>query len=450
MSGNPGAPLTNTNYPPAPPPPQIQTYPYFPTYPPLPPGVNPQTGFQPPTQNFQTTYQPRENYRNRDGYHGKRNDYHNRNNNRNNNHNNDQRQERNDPIHTVFFHNIYYNTSLEDFKNYAAQFGEISNVFTKFAKGIAFVTYYDIRSAEKAVKSEYGKINGREVKTSFAYRPPAHSKRDPCESCSTVQVKIESDISKVNLEDVQDELQKFGEIREAKNCDDSKEFIIKFFDLRSAKQAVQKDGLDIKGETARIEYLPEEDEGDDPADHPPPQHHHHNRGNSNNSNNNNGNGAPQQIPYPGPYGAPMQPPFDQMGYTAYPGMFGQPYGSIPSIYGYPGVPPAPPPPPPQYGQSIQPNPPLQAQQPQQNPQAQPPPQPPQLIQSTQPNLTQPPIQAQAISQSSSQQQSQNQLSPVQQSDPVIHQQLSSAEQPQPIGVSIDQLKKFDSILPNEP
>lgn len=318
MSENSTPPANNSNYPPTPSAYPPYSYPYNQPMPPMPPPNM-------PPYHHNNNYYGRGGFRG--GYHGRRNNF--RGNRGRRNQREFDHQERNDPIHTVFFHNIDYDTKKDEFIAYASQFGEISSVFTKFEKGIAFITYFDIRSAEKAVKSEYGKMNGREVQTSFAYRPPSHSKRNASDTCSTIQVKSMADLPKIDLDDVQEEMSKYGEIRESRPADEKASFIIKFYDLRSARDAVSHNGQDVKGETVTIDYMPEEDEGDDPEDHTISNGHHHRN---------------SSMPYN--YSQSM-PPFDQMNYP-YPVYSPQSFPPIPPMFPYPPGMPAPPPPPQQF------------------------------------------------------------------------------------------------------
>lgn len=81
----------------------------------------------------------------------------------------------NQPIRTVFFYNIDYNASQDEFRTYAEQFGEIYNLFgTKLqTKGNAFVTYYNINSAIKAVdKTQDIDFRQRKISSNYSYHSP--------------------------------------------------------------------------------------------------------------------------------------------------------------------------------------------------------------------------------------------------------------------------------------
>ncbi|KAK8898774.1 hypothetical protein M9Y10_001066 [Tritrichomonas musculus] len=169
------------------------------------------------------------------------------------------------PIHTVFFCNIPFEVNYNEFRDFATKFGEISNIYPIFDKGIAFVTYNDIRDAQKAVLSKDTYLLDRRVKSDFASKPPDHARKNPCDTCSTVLVKSLEDVSKIKAEDVIGKMREFGEIRDtSQDRPHSGEFIVKFYKLSDAKDCVAHNGLDLRHETLKIEYLPEEDAGEDP------------------------------------------------------------------------------------------------------------------------------------------------------------------------------------------
>lgn len=170
------------------------------------------------------------------------------------------------PVHTVFYCNIAFDCSNEEFREFASKFGEISDIYSKISdKGIAFVTYNDLRDAQKAVFTADVSLHDRKVKRAFAYKPPEHSGKNPCDTCSTVLVTSLEDVSKIKADDVIGKMREFGEIRStSQDRPRTGEFVIKFFKLSDAKNCVDHNGLDLRHETLKIEYLPDEDAGEDP------------------------------------------------------------------------------------------------------------------------------------------------------------------------------------------
>ena len=272
-----------------------------------------------------------------------------------------QKTQINNPLHTVFFYNIPYNVSNEEFRNFALQYGEIMNLHPNLSKGQAFATYYDIRNAEKAVHDVQDKeFNGRRISSNFAFRPPNLGKKDQPTSAN-VLVKPVNYLASITEQDVSDALKSFGEIRTI-NKKEENSFLVKFFNIKDAKAcAAQTRAIKTASGEALDLTIPQEEE----PPIPPP------------SNNNKGNfkQPPQQFGAP-PFGAPPYPPPQ---YGAPPPQYGQqfpyppPYGFPPPQYGMPppqyGMPPpngqAPPPPnpPPQGTQQPIPPPPPNSQMP---------------------------------------------------------------------------------------
>ena len=132
------------------------------------------------------------------------------------------------PIHTVFYCNIPYEVSSSKFEKFASQYGEVSNIFSVFNHGFAFATYNDIRDAQKAVESTDDFLDGRRIKRAFAYRPPSHARKNPCDCCSTVLVTSLEDVTKITEEDVVEKMREFGEIRGSSQDRPRKgEFVVK-------------------------------------------------------------------------------------------------------------------------------------------------------------------------------------------------------------------------------
>ena len=274
-----------------------------------------------------------------------------------------QKTQINNPLHTVFFYNIPYNVSNEEFRNFALQYGEIMNLHPNLSKGQAFATYYDIRNAEKAVHDVQDKeFNGRRISSNFAFRPPNLGKKDQPTSAN-VLVKPVNYLAAITEQDVSDALKSFGEIRTI-NKKEENSFLVKFFNIKDAKACAAQTRVvkTVSGEPLDL-TIPQEEE---PPANPNP---------SNNKNNFKQPPPPQYgppqfgaPPYPAPqYGAPP-PQFGQFPYQPPPYGFPPPqYGMPPPQYGMPPPPPGqngtnqpPPPPPPQGAQ--QPIPPPSAPQ----------------------------------------------------------------------------------------
>ena len=250
------------------------------------------------------------------------------------------------PAHTVFFYNISYYLSPEKFREFAEKYGEVAAIYDRHDKGYYFVTYYDIRSAKRAVdEAPYQEISSRPVKANYAYKSD-NPKRDPLQSCATVIFRSPTPDQELDSTVILKPFEKFGEIRQIKKEDDN--YVIKYFDLRSAKKAVESDEpIIIANEQIKVEYKPGEDDGqvvDKPAWSERKRNYYHNNNNRNYQNRpyQNRNQRYQHNQYPGqqPYGVPTPGPYNYQ--YLYPPYGAQPpYGYQAPPYGYQQPPPGP-------------------------------------------------------------------------------------------------------------
>ena len=172
------------------------------------------------------------------------------------------------PIHTVFLFNLNFHTTVDQIKEFASEFGEIApDLFYQPPKnkGIVFITFYDIRNAIRMVDEGFGKVlNGNPIKTSYSYSPPKYSKRDPRDICSSTTYESTSKDSNITADDIRPVAEEAGEIRFLNEITKGK-FDIVYYDLRSAKAAVDKKEVVINGETFKVDYNLEEGIGDSPV-----------------------------------------------------------------------------------------------------------------------------------------------------------------------------------------
>ncbi|OHT06428.1 hypothetical protein TRFO_25538 [Tritrichomonas foetus] len=157
----------------------------------------------------------------------------------------------------LFIKNLPYNMSSNEFMKIFEQYGEIATSSLHIShKGIAFVTYYDIRSAE-AAKNGLRDFTayGRHPVIDFSYKPPNYSKIDPREYSSLIKIIASSTITK---DSIQNELSKFGEISEIKDIEHNT-FKVLFYDFRCAHNACKSRSILISGINCQCEVYVEND-----------------------------------------------------------------------------------------------------------------------------------------------------------------------------------------------
>lgn len=255
------------------------------------------------------------------------------------------------PIHTVFLFNIDFQTTQDQIQDFAKEFGEIQLFYQPPSKkGMAFITYYDIRDAINMVDNGFGRsLNGKEIKTAYAYQPPKYSKRDPRDICSSTTFELLSKSSQLTIDDVKSAAEKFGEIRSLVDIGKGR-FDVVYFDLRSAKEAVEQKTIEINGEKVMINYNLTEGIGEEPVliDKDQKKERYKDSENADKKHQNPPVSLPPPFSYPYPYPFPYPYPYQ------FPNFPGFPYPNI----SHPNAPPIPfppflPPPPiqPQNGSS---------------------------------------------------------------------------------------------------
>ena len=157
----------------------------------------------------------------------------------------------------LFIKNLPYAMSSDEFLNVFKQFGEIASSSLHIQnRGIAFVTFFDIRSAEAAVNGLRNfTAYGRHPVIDYSYKPPNYSKIDPRVYSSLVKVVSNKPLK---MDEIKNEFSKFGEISEIKEID-NKTFEVNFYDLRKAHEACKNGKIVLNGAQCKLEIFVEND-----------------------------------------------------------------------------------------------------------------------------------------------------------------------------------------------
>ena len=151
---------------------------------------------------------------------------------------------------TVFFSNIPFNYSVDKFKEFVQSFGQTSTINCIFSKGVAFVTYNDIRDSEKAKEKANGSfLDSRPIKTSFALHDQISS-----ESCSTILVRSNENPSKIELQEVIQKMKVFGDIMWAAVEGQPFTFVVEYYNILDARKAMKEQFIQIGSEKVKLEY----------------------------------------------------------------------------------------------------------------------------------------------------------------------------------------------------
>jgi hypothetical protein len=173
-------------------------------------------------------------------------------------------------VHTAFFSNILFTIPLEEFSAFARGYGEIARLNSLIpTKGFAFVTYFDIRDAQKAVEQANNRLlHGRAVRTRYAVQPP-YAERDPKTSCSSVLVRPVMRMAQIAAVDIYRTMAVYGEIRAVNQLEFPGHFVVKFFDIRAAERACQAGKVECGNQVFLLEYRMAENEMQTPVPQQP-------------------------------------------------------------------------------------------------------------------------------------------------------------------------------------
>lgn len=113
-------------------------------------------------------------------------------------------------LHLICFKNIPNNFNLKEIKEFAKQFGQISDIQFFPNKGICFVVYYDIRDAKKAVNEI--SLKSDLIKANFAHYNNNRNDIFNINKLSSSILIVNRNNNLLNIEDIIIKFKDFGEI----------------------------------------------------------------------------------------------------------------------------------------------------------------------------------------------------------------------------------------------
>lgn len=226
------------------------------------------------------------------------------------------------PSNTLYIRNIAYSVTPEEFHSIFLAFGEIwkENLSLIREKGVAYITFYDIRAAMKAEAEMLNrKIHNRIPKTSFLYKPMTGSGVDIRDLSLKVLLRPSREpTKKVSQQAVRDACSRFGEVWTVSEPGKN-QFHVEFYDKRGCNMCVDNSGAIVIEEVAwyselvlemsdGMKYAPQRSQA--PA--PPPY-----------------SAAPPPPPYSmgPPPPAPMVPHYQGQQFQEYPSYYAPPPGA---------------------------------------------------------------------------------------------------------------------------
>ncbi|KAJ7597346.1 hypothetical protein C8J56DRAFT_919800 [Mycena floridula] len=225
----------------------------------------------------------------------------------------EERIQRERPCRILFIRNIKYETNSADVRRQFEEFGTIKTFFDLIStRGMVFVTYYDLRSAERARERMQGsEISGRPIDVHYSLPRDNHSKGNEEKSNGTLQVTLMNSMSGQPIDDaeVRRKFQTFGDIKSVRPVNDRMDSrYVEFFDTRACDEAFERmknQGLQDGTMEIVLAWDNPETSGSGQRDS---QWEDHSKGGSNRGNRGRGNRGGR-----GRGGPPMQDDFDRRG-----------------------------------------------------------------------------------------------------------------------------------------
>ncbi|KAF8578612.1 hypothetical protein K439DRAFT_1654783 [Ramaria rubella] len=156
----------------------------------------------------------------------------------------EERIQRERPCRTLFIRNIKYETDSGDVRRRFEEHGEIKTFFDLIAnRGMVFVTYYDLRAAERARDRLQGsEISGRPIDVHYSL-PRGDEQQQECDrdkNQGTLLVTLRNSISGQPIDDteVRRKFQQFGDVKSVKHVGDRPDQrYVELYDIRACEEA---------------------------------------------------------------------------------------------------------------------------------------------------------------------------------------------------------------------
>ncbi|EKM83987.1 hypothetical protein AGABI1DRAFT_96937 [Agaricus bisporus var. burnettii JB137-S8] len=157
----------------------------------------------------------------------------------------EERIQRERPCRTLFIRNIKYETNSDDVRRQFEEFGSIKTFFDLIStRGMVFVTYFDLRAAERARDRLQGsEISGRPIDVHYSL--PRDDQKGPERERNqqfqgTIQVTLRASPSGQPIDDneVRRKFQSFGDIKSVRPVNDRIDSrYVEFYDIRNCEDA---------------------------------------------------------------------------------------------------------------------------------------------------------------------------------------------------------------------
>ncbi|KAI0800785.1 hypothetical protein C8Q74DRAFT_1238731, partial [Fomes fomentarius] len=158
----------------------------------------------------------------------------------------EERIQRERPCRTLFIRNIKYETSSEDVRRLFEEHGEIKTFFDLIAnRGMVFVTYYDLRAAERARDRLQGsEISGRPIDVHYSLPRDDHGKGADRQRDQELQgnliITLRNSPTNQPIDDneLRRKFQQFGDVKSVRPVGDRPDqHYVEYYDTRACQEA---------------------------------------------------------------------------------------------------------------------------------------------------------------------------------------------------------------------
>ncbi|KAK7465271.1 hypothetical protein VKT23_005250 [Stygiomarasmius scandens] len=156
----------------------------------------------------------------------------------------EERIQRERPCRTLFIRNIKYETSSADVRRRFEEHGDIKTFFDLIStRGMVFVTYYDLRAAERARERLQGsEISGRPIDVHYSLpRDDKGSDDKNYQLQGCLQVTLKNSSQPIDDNEVRRKFQQFGDVKSVQPVGDRIDSrYIEFYDTRACDDAFDR------------------------------------------------------------------------------------------------------------------------------------------------------------------------------------------------------------------
>ncbi|KAG7099852.1 hypothetical protein E1B28_001659 [Marasmius oreades] len=156
----------------------------------------------------------------------------------------EQRIQRERPCRTLFIRNIKYETNSSDVRRLFEEHGDIKTFFDLIStRGMVFVTYYDLRAAERARERLQGsEISGRPIDVHYSLpRDDRGEDKNSLQGCLQVTLRNSPSGQMIDDNEVRRKFQQFGDVKSVQPVGeriDSR--YVEFYDTRACDDAYDR------------------------------------------------------------------------------------------------------------------------------------------------------------------------------------------------------------------